>query len=64
MGRSGAALGGAALKDISSFGLYVNAIGDSPAFANGETMVNGTLYYDDIIILFLSGSKIPNSIVP
>ena len=35
-------------KDISSFGLYVNAIGDSPAFANGETMVNGTLYYDDI----------------
>lgn len=43
MGRSGAAL-----KDISSFGLYVNAIGDSPAFANGETMVNGTLYYDDI----------------
>lgn len=45
---SGAALGGAALKDISSFGLYVNAIGDSPAFANGETMVNGTLYYDDI----------------
>ncbi len=41
-------LSGEALKNISGFGLWVNAIPDSDAFANGETMVSGELYYDDI----------------
>ncbi len=36
-----------AAGDVSGFGLWVNAIGDSPAIdANGE--VRGVLYYDDI----------------
>ena len=48
-GKDGAGkLGGEALKSISGFGLWVNAIPGSDAFANGETMVSGTLYYDDI----------------
>ena len=41
-------LTGEALKKMSSFGLWVNAIGDSSAFANGEDTVSGELYYDDI----------------
>lgn len=33
-------------KEISSFGLWVNAVNDSPELAAG--MVEGTIYYDDI----------------
>ncbi len=41
------ALSPEAASDISGFGLWVNAIGDSPAIdENGE--VRGVLYYDDI----------------
>lgn len=41
------AFSSAAAADISGFGLWVNAIGDSPAIdGNGE--VRGVLYYDDI----------------
>lgn len=44
----GAPLGGEALKNISQFGLWVNAIPDSYAFADGAETVSGVLYYDDI----------------
>ena len=44
----GAPLGGEALKNISQFGLWVNAIPDSDAFADGAGTVSGVLYYDDI----------------
>ena len=37
-----------ALKNVGRFGLWVNAIDDSEAFANGEETVSGILYYDDI----------------
>lgn len=45
---SGDVLTSEALKNMSGFGLWVNAIGDSAAFANGEETVSGELYYDDI----------------
>ncbi len=45
---NGTPLGGETLKNISGFGLWVNAIADSEAFANGEETVSGILYYDDI----------------
>lgn len=48
--RDGDAVGG--LDDnkanIQSFGLWVNAIKDTPAFADGAETVTGTLYYDNI----------------
>ena len=50
-------LGGEALKSISGFGLWVNAIPESEAFANNETMVTGTLYYDDIRVVSASTDK-------
>ncbi len=52
-----APLGGEALKSISQFGLWVNAIGDSDSFANGETMVSGELYYDDIRAVSIDTDK-------
>ncbi len=48
-------------SDISGFGLWVNAIGDSPAIdENGE--VRGVLYYDDIKAV-LSGKTAPEFVV-
>ena len=44
----GTSLSSEALKNVGRFGLWVNAIDSSDAFANGETTVSGTLYYDDI----------------
>ena len=51
---------------ITSFGLWVNAIADTPAFANGEDMVTGTIYYDNITAIqtdveeatFIEASKV------
>lgn len=52
----GTALGGEALKNISQFGLWVNAIGDSDAFLESST-VSGELYYDDIRAVAMTGTE-------
>ena len=55
------ALSPEAASDISGFGLWVNAIGDSPAIdENGE--VRGVLYYDDIRAV-ASGKTAPAFVV-
>lgn len=50
-------LSGDALKTINSAGLWVNAIGDSPAFADGSEMVKGVLYYDDLRAVVADSDK-------
>lgn len=45
---AGTPLGSEALKNISQFGLWINAIPGSDAFAGGAETVSGVLYYDDI----------------
>lgn len=42
-----------AAKSITSFGLWMNAISDSPAISNGR--VSGTIYYDDIKAIYTLG---------
>lgn len=50
-----------AAADVSGFGLWVNAIGDSPAIdENGE--VRGVLYYDDIKAV-ASGKTAPEFVI-